>query len=163
MAEVLHRAVPDGLPEFAREHLFGPLEVPDAQWACDPSVVPSGPAHLRLPAGAVAKLGAMLLGDGLLDGRRLVSAQWVAEMRTETSPGGPPEGRAYGMGLWLEPDDCFFGAGWAGQLLWCRPRDGLVLVTLSDPGFDYGPPASDRMPSDWVAPLDLARRSLLNL
>jgi hypothetical protein len=81
----------------------------------------------------------------------------VQAMRTPATAGGSPEHRPYGMGLWVEHADVCFGAGWAGQLLLCRPRDELVVVTLSDPGFTYGPPAHDLMPADWAAPLDLIR------
>lgn len=151
VAEALHRAVPGGLRSFATRHLFSRLGAPDPEWMTDPAGVPSGAAHLRLTADALARLGTLLLDDS--DG-------WAREMRTPSSSGGPPEGRPYGMGLWLEPDGAFFGAGWAGQLLWCRPSDRLVVVTLSDPGFDYGPPPTDHMPQGWVAPLEILRRWL---
>ncbi len=151
VAEALHRTAPGGLQAFATRHLFSRLGAPDPRWMTDPAGVPSGPAHLRLPAVALARLGELLLDEG---------DEWVRAMRTPTSAGGPPEGRPYGIGLWLEPDGAFFGAGWAGQLLWCRPSDGLVVVTLSDPRFDYGPPATDRMPAGWVAPLEILRRGL---
>jgi hypothetical protein len=61
------------------------------------------------------------------------------------------------MGVWIEGPEAFFGAGWAGQLLWCRPEDEAVVVTLSDPAFDYGPPPRDQMPGEWKAPLVLLR------
>ena len=56
----------------------------------------------------------------------------------------PAGGAPYGAGLWVEDEAVCFGAGWAGQLLLCRPSDGLVVVTQSDPGFAYGPPRATR-------------------
>jgi len=161
LAEALHRAVPGGLHDFADRSLFRPLGFGEVPWDADPSGTPCGPAHLHLTAGELHRLGGLLLAGGRLEAEQLVSSGWVASMRRRSSPGGAPEGRPYGMGLWLEPDGSFFGAGWAGQLLYCRPRDGLTLVALSDPAFDYGPPATDRMPPNWVAPLTHARRLLL--
>jgi CubicO group peptidase (beta-lactamase class C family) len=85
---------------------------------------------------------------------------WVERMRTPMTDGGPPERRPYGLGVWVESPSVFFGAGWGGQLLLCRPEDQLVVVTLSDPEFSYGPPARDEMPHPWQAPLDLIRPEL---
>jgi hypothetical protein len=84
-------------------------------------------------------------------------------MRTPVAPGGPPEHRPYGAGLWVEDDEVWFGPGWAGQLLLCRPADGLVVVTQSDPGFDYWPPARDELPPGWRPALDLVRERLLGV
>jgi len=161
LSQRLHEAVPRGLPAFADRHLFTPLGIPSPRWDADPSGVPAGPGHLHLTAHHLARVGQLLLDDGVVDGRRLLSSAWVTRMRRRHTKGGPPEGRDYGLGLWLEPNGSFFGAGWAGQLLYCRPSDRVVLVTLSDPGFDYGPPATDQLPPGWVAPLALARQ--LNL
>lgn len=161
LAETLHRAVPGGLLGFAAGHLFRPLGIADVRWDADASGTPSGAAHLYLTAREAARLGMLLLANGTFDGRRVLPAGWVAAMRQQSSNGGPPEERPYGMGLWLDPDGSFFGAGWAGQLLYCRPSDQLLLVSLADAGFDYGPPATDRMPADWLAPLLLARGTVL--
>lgn len=161
LADLLHRTVPGGLAEFGRRQLFDPLGFGKVTWLADPSGTPCGATGLQLSAVQLDAVGRLLLDAGRVDGRPIVPAAWVARMRQPSSPGGPPEHRPYGMGLWLEDDGAFFGAGWAGQLLYCRPADGLVLVTLTDPEFTFGPPARDRMPTDWVAPLEHARRHVL--
>jgi CubicO group peptidase (beta-lactamase class C family) len=161
LAEAVHRAVPGGLQAFAVDNLLAPLGISGVRWDADPSGTPCGAAHLHLSAGDLARVGRLLLDGGAAGGRRVVPADWVAGMREAATSGGPPEHRPFGEGLWLEADGSFFGAGWAGQLLYCRPADGLVLVTLSDPAFEYGPPATDQMPPDWLAPLQIARSTLL--
>ena len=160
LAEVLHRVTGD-LAAYAGERLLSPLGCTDWGWLRDPTGTPTGPAHLSLTADDLARVGSLLCDGGRVDGTVLVDAGWVTAMRTPTSDGGPPEDRPYGLGLWLEDDEVCFGAGWAGQLLLCRPRDGLVVVTQSDPAFDYGPPARDAMPPGWRAPLGLVRQHLL--
>lgn len=157
LACLLHRATGD-LGQFADEHLFSPLMIDDWSWARDPGGVPIGTAHLAMPAPGLAAVGQMLLEEGTgPDGGTVVSREWVATMRSPTSGGGPPEMRKYGHLVWLENDGTFFGAGWAGNLLLVRPPDRLVVVTLADTGFTYGPPVTDQMPDDWQAPLQLIR------
>ena len=160
LAEVLHRVTGD-LAAYAEQRLFQPLGITDWQWLRDPTGTPGGPAHLSLAASDLARIGSLLCEDGRWKDGALLDPAWVRAMRTPTSAGGPPEDRPDGRGLWVEDDEGCFGAGWAGQLLLCRPRDGLVVVTQSDPGFDYGPPARDAMPPGWRAPLELVRRHLI--
>lgn len=161
LAALLHQLTGD-LAQFADEHLLIPLEIEDWAWARDPAGVPIGAAHLTMTARDLATVGELLLNQGAApDGRTVVSPNWVETMRTPTSAGGPPERRPYGHLLWLDEDGTFFGAGWAGNLLLVRPRDRLVIVALADPGFTYGPPVSDQMPSDWQAPLPLIREFIL--
>jgi CubicO group peptidase (beta-lactamase class C family) len=162
LAEVLHQATGD-LAAYAGDRLLTPLGVTDWTWRRDPTGTPAGPGHLSLAAPDLARVGTLLCDEGRWQGERLVDPAWVQTMRTPVSAGGPPEGRPYGAGLWVEDDQVCFGAGWAGQLLLCRPSDGLVVVSQSDPGFDYGPPASDTMPPDWRAPLALIREHLLEI
>ena len=160
LAALLHRVTGD-LAAYAGGRLLGPLGCTDWVWLRDPTGTPTGPAHLALTAADLARVGSLLCDGGRVGGTVLVDAGWVTAMRTPTSDGGPPEDRPYGLGLWLEDDEVCFGAGWAGQLLLCRPRDGLVVVTQSDPAFDYGPPARDAMPPGWRAPLGLVRQHLV--
>jgi CubicO group peptidase (beta-lactamase class C family) len=162
LAEVLHRVTGD-LAAYAGRRLLAPLGITDWSWLRDPTGTPAGPGHLSLAAPDLARVGQLLCEDGRWGDDAALPPAWVRAMRTPTSSGGPPELRPYGRGLWLEDGDVCFGAGWAGQLLLCRPRDGLVVVTQSDPGFDYGPPARDAMPPGWRAPLDLVREHLLGV
>ena len=160
VAEVL-RTVTGDLAAYAGDRLLAPLGIAGWTWLRDPTGTPAGPAHLCLGAPDLARLGELLCAEGRWQGASLVDPGWVRWMRTPSSGGGPPEGRRYGAGLWIEDEEVCFGAGWAGQLLLCRPVDGLVVVTQSDPGFSYGPPARDAMPEGWRAPLDLVREHLL--
>ena len=160
LAEVLH-AVSGDLAAYAGDRLFSRLGIRDWTWRRDPTGTPTGAAHLSLAAPDLARVGAVLCDEGRWEGTVVVDPGWVRLMRTASSAGGPPEDRPYGAGLWIEDDEVCFGAGWAGQLLLCRPTDGLVVVAQSDPGFSYGPPARDAMPDHWRAPLELVRGRLL--
>jgi CubicO group peptidase (beta-lactamase class C family) len=162
-AAVLDRAVGGTLLDYAERHLFAPLGITDWTWLTDPEGVPCGYAHLKLTAEALVTLGRFWSHDGSWLGRQVVPASYLNDLRTARTPGGGPENRSYGYLTWVEDSETFFAAGWAGQLVLCRPRAEAVVVTTADPRFDPGPPPTDAMPADWRAPLEMLRGHVLPL
>ena len=53
--------------------------------------------------------------------------------------------------------------GGAGNHVLAVPRSRSVVVITGDPGFEPGPPPSDRLPPDWRPGLHLVREELLPL
>jgi len=127
-------AVGQPLEAFARESLFEPLEIERFVWPRDPDGRNYGFGHLRLRPRDIAKLGELYLGRGSYRGRRVVSPGFAAEATREQTPGGPPEGAAYGYLWWTAaaPFPHFFAGGYAGQSLTVVPHLELVAVTTGD-------------------------------
>ncbi len=96
----------------------------------------------------------------MVQGRRLLSSRFFAEMLTPHSAGGPPESEPYGYLTWL-PAGMWMAGGWAGQHMLVVPPVDAVVVTTGDPGFDPGPPPVDRLPPDWRPALEVIRAELL--
>jgi CubicO group peptidase (beta-lactamase class C family) len=147
------------LPEVFDETLMQPLEA-SASWRWrgyeDAWVdvgsrrvqsVPGGThwgAGMSISARDQAKLGQLLLDDGVYKGRQLIPAAWVQRMR-EPNAVAP----FYGWLLWLNRDGrtfpgassqayCMVGAG--GHLVWIEPAHEAVVVvrwldTAHTPGF----------------------------
>jgi hypothetical protein len=86
----------------------------------------------------------------------------VARGEVTALPGGPPEDLPYGYQIRLD-DGLLLAGGWAGQHVLVVPAADAVVVTTGDPGFQLGPPPTDRLPPDWRPALDLVRRHLLPL
>jgi CubicO group peptidase (beta-lactamase class C family) len=147
---------------FAERHLFAPLGITGAEWPTDPDGIPFGYAHLRLTADHLGRLGDLVLDGGRFDDHQLVDAAYLGQMLTRHSPGGPPEERPYGLGIWLDPAGPL-GGGWAGQHVLIIPSARAVIVTTGNPAFDPGPPPTDALPPDWRPALDLVRRELVPL
>jgi CubicO group peptidase (beta-lactamase class C family) len=79
-----------------------------------------------------ARIGQLLLDDGMADGQRIISAEWIARMRTpcDIAP-------FYGYLIWLNharrifpsvPASSYFAIGAGASFTWIEPERRMVLV-----------------------------------
>jgi CubicO group peptidase (beta-lactamase class C family) len=109
------------------------------------------PAHLfRLSARDLARVGQLVLQDGVWGGRQLVPRRWIAEStraHTELPPDNLYGAGGYGYMWWLYPGDPgaasrfdrldrIVARGNGGQVLVVAPQAGLVAVHRGD--LDHG-------------------------
>lgn len=150
------------LADFAAERLFAPLGIDEWAWPTDPEGFHLGFGHLRLGRPALASLGRLWLDHGRVGGEALLPAEYARAMVTAHTPGGAPEWKGYGFGIWVDKDKtAFFASGWAGQHVLVVPAADAVVVTTGDAGFDPGPPPSDEMPLGWRPAVKLVREILV--
>ena len=89
-------------------------------------------AGFNATARDFARFGLMMLGGGVANGHRIVSADWVRE---STRPTGGP-GPGYGYQWWVFPGGRTYQAlGLQGQHIYVDPDTRTVIVKLS-----YVPP-----------------------
>jgi len=133
LGEVIRRASGLRLDEFSDRYLFAPLGITDYLWYMvrPDFVYASGDISLR-PRDA-AKLGQLYLQDGLWNGERLLSSEWIraaAALSFATSEWMGHTG--YGYGWWRESPaygaDAFAAAGWGDQAIVVMPEHGMVAV-----------------------------------
>jgi CubicO group peptidase (beta-lactamase class C family) len=82
-----------------------------------------------------ARFGQMVLDGGVANGKRIVSAEWIAD---STQPNGPEDNRfgGYGLQWWtMGSSDAFAAIGLQGQYVYIDPASRTVVVKLS-----YFPP-----------------------
>jgi CubicO group peptidase (beta-lactamase class C family) len=79
LGQVVGRATHQRADKFAQEQLFGPLGITDADWQYSPLGEPMTGGGLGLTSRDLWKLGQLYLDKGTWEGKRIVSAQWVAE------------------------------------------------------------------------------------
>jgi CubicO group peptidase (beta-lactamase class C family) len=116
-------AVGVALDEYAAETLFSPLGIDSWEWPRDPDGYAYGFGHLRLKPRDIARLGELYLADG----GGVLDAAFVREATRPQSPGGGPEGCAYGWFWWVD-GETYFAAGYAGQCLVVSPATRTVAV-----------------------------------
>ncbi len=98
IAEAVSRAVGEEFQAFAQRELFGPLGIRPGSWYWrrDGSGHTQGFFGLNMRADDLARLGQLMLGEGVYGGERLLSRRFVSESLTPVAENG-----CYGWLIWL--------------------------------------------------------------
>ena len=121
------------LDDYAHEKLFQPLGIEAFDWIRGQDGVASAASGLRLSARDLAKIGQLVLQDGVWEGQQVVPKDWLSEA---LAPHGvPEEGIRYGLFWWLGPDGdpphWVAGFGNGGQRLTVSKASGLIVVVFA--------------------------------
>jgi len=139
LAELIVRAAGKPLLDVAREELFAPLGISEAEWVTDLRDRPLAFAGLRLRPRDLAKLGQLMLDGGRWGERQVVPAAWVADsLRAHVATGDfsiGPGTSGYGYQWWTGSSDraghpvaWSAGVGLGGQRIFLVPELGLCVV-----------------------------------
>ncbi len=133
LGEIVRRSTGQSVSAFAEEHLFGRLGITTYRWAATamaPDVTfASGGLYLR--PRDMAKIGQLMLQDGVWNGCQVVSSEWVRRSVAMATIG--PSGRDYGYGYqWRLARyggiPAFRAVGWGGQYIVVLPELNIVFV-----------------------------------
>lgn len=131
LSAVVAEATGEPADAYARRHLFGPLGITRSAWKPGGGGLPDGESGVYLEAADLAKLGLLMLRDGVWDGQRLLPAGWALEAtRRHAEAGG---GRGYGYQWWrLDRGgrEVWATMGFGGQFMLVVPSLDLVVVAL---------------------------------
>lgn len=127
------------------ENIFTPMAFQHAVFEMDASGVFAGSSYFYASARDWARMGQLMLNEGVINGQRLVSEDWVERA---TSPNGSGNDRAYGYQWWLNrgnaelrypdlPADAYFANGNRQQRVMVLPSEQLVIVRLGWTGGGY--------------------------
>ena len=134
LAYIFRLATGQDLEEYAAKNLFQPVGIQHWFWKRNPQGLPDAEGGLYLDRHDVAKLMILFQHDGLWDGKRVVSSDWVKASISPAVTVSEKTGVKYGYLWWLYPygkDDpriAFGGSGFGGQLPVVVPDDDLVIV-----------------------------------
>ena len=137
---VIGRATGQGLEDFARDNLFGPLGIERWDWQEDRAGYTKGQGNLFLTAPGLARIGQMVLNDGAYDGRQVVSSEWIGESlqpRFDISD-SDPFASGYGY-YWYRQTyplngrsiEVSFASGSGGNKIYVIPELDLVVSVMS--------------------------------
>ena len=101
----LERATGMSLPDLTREELFAPLGMTGAYWVeirNDDRLL--GYQSIRMRPRDLAKVGQLMLNDGLWNGSRYLSAEYIEQLRTAPAPKANP---SYGLFWHLNAGDFY--------------------------------------------------------
>jgi CubicO group peptidase (beta-lactamase class C family) len=136
------------MENFARGVLFAPLGITRWQWERDAAGHTKGQGNLSLRTRDVARIGQMVLGKGVHQGRRVIGAGWIDAMLAPRVDIGATDRYAdhYGY-FWYTKTQPIgaqripvqFASGNGGNKLYLVPSlDMVVVVTSSAYGKAYG-------------------------
>ena len=122
-----------GAEELLRKRILSPLGIENAFWEYGPEGVPKGGWGLYMSAESWARLGRMMMNDGVWHGRRIISEHSVINAISTQSITSEDVGDFnYGYQLWVsrKGDDFLFN-GMLGQNVWVCPRNNIVVAINS--------------------------------
>ncbi len=143
LGEIIKNATKMDLDEFSREYLFESLEIDSSRWAIrfKNGVIESA-GSLEIKPRDMVKVGVTFLNNGVWNGKRIISEQWVENSATAfhdnqgiNIPGTDQRRNGYSYTWWTKQFsnsgkkiDSFYGGGWGGQNIMVFPGLNTVVV-----------------------------------
>jgi CubicO group peptidase (beta-lactamase class C family) len=124
--------------QYAEKHLFRPLGINEYRWYSDAKGIVIGGFGLELKAPDLHKLGQLMLGKGVFEGRTIVSDTWVHQIVEPRFHTYDHVG-SYGYHWWIMNDEqqrpavplTYFAMGYGGQYVFVTPELELVVTFAS--------------------------------
>jgi CubicO group peptidase (beta-lactamase class C family) len=135
LALAVQRRTGERLLSYLRPRLLDPMGIDEAAWMRWAGA-DLGHSGLHVTTDAVARLGLLLLQDGVWEGQRLLPPGWVATasrpLTDTTHHPDPPDWKVgYGYQMWRSRHDGFRADGAYGQFALVVPRHDLVVAVTS--------------------------------
>lgn len=153
---VLEKATKMSVPDFAEKYLFAPMGIEKAKWQITPTGLAMTGGGLELQSRNLLKLGQLYAGNGVWNGTRIVSADWVKE---STQPHVQVDDETeYGYLWWLRS----FGSGERNFISYLMQGNGgnkvaifpeldmVVVITSTNYNTRGMHEQTDRLLSDYI-------------
>lgn len=138
LSAVLQEFLQEDLLTVMERELFHPLGIETIKWEKYGPYL-AGATRLWLYPEDLMKFGELLLNDGRLEGKDLLTKDWLEKMLTlrvrteeEDTPDHLLRRYGYGYGTWLTKYSIFFGRGTDGQFLIVIPDKEVIILTLAE-------------------------------
>jgi CubicO group peptidase (beta-lactamase class C family) len=143
LVEILQNATGMSLDAFSEKYLFEPLGIPSFDWwLIFPSGEIQGAGGLKLTPRDMVKIGAMMLNNGMWDGKRIISEDWVSKCTSPYRgnygikvPGEDLGKVGYAYTWWTKEFtynsknlNMYFALGWGGQKIIFLPELAMVIA-----------------------------------
>jgi len=143
LGEIIRNATKMNIDEFSGKYLFGPLGIDSFDWwlRFENGVIEAA-AGLKITLRDMVKIGLTFLNEGVWNGERIVSGQWVEKSAIAfpgnkgiNVPGTDKRNVGYSYSWWTKTFsnsgkeiNMFYAAGWGGQNIMVFPELNTVVV-----------------------------------
>ena len=117
----------EDLGGFIEREIFAPLDIKEYEYDRSPEGIFYGASKIKLSVHDLSKIGLMLTGNGIYEGKRILSESYVREatkVQIMNREGG------YGFFIWKYRDG-FSINGKLKQKCYCLPESGIVITYLA--------------------------------
>jgi CubicO group peptidase (beta-lactamase class C family) len=142
LTEIIKNATNMNIDEFSMKYLFEPLGTENTRWTQFPGGAWDGSGAFYISPRDMIKFGATYLNDGLWNGERIISSNWVEKSSTPFGnniginiPGEDSGKNGYGYTWWTSElsysgakTKMFRAGGWGGQEIMVFPELDMVVV-----------------------------------
>jgi CubicO group peptidase (beta-lactamase class C family) len=137
LAEILQRTTKMNCHDFAEKYLFKPLEFGKSYWLTNYKGVNNGWGDLHISIYDFAKIGCLILNNGLWNGKQIISKQWIEKIQPLHKI---QKTESYGYGWWLDSEnpDEIQAVGRGGQRLFIFKTRNMVIATNGGGGYEAG-------------------------
>jgi len=140
---IIENATKMDIDEFSGEYLFKPLGIDSFDWWLRyPSGVIEAAGGLRMTPRDMVKIGVTYLNNGVWNGTRVISEQWVeksaipfGDNKAIDVPGTDKRSVGYSYSWWTKTFsnsgkeiNMFYAAGWGGQNIFVLPDLNMVVA-----------------------------------
>jgi hypothetical protein len=151
LAYIFQKETGQDIDDYGEKYLFAPLGIRH-EWKRTYLGIVDTEGGLYLNGSDLAKIGYLYLHDGVWDGQRIVSSEWVKQSLTpyfQTSAEPDFKGFKYGFKWWLFklPDSTeyvWMARGFGAQDLMVFPNEGLIVTFTA---WDILPTSTGKEPS----------------
>lgn len=133
---LLSKLVKTNLKKFADDNLFKPLNINVLRWDTDAKNRNLAGSELYLKSNDMLKFGQLILNNGKLGNKQIVSQKWIEESTSEQVKLDTwdvmPNANGYGYYWWRRRTNghqAFVASGFGGQIICVIPDLKMVIVT----------------------------------
>ncbi len=131
LGKILRITTGKRIDEWAEEKLFGPLGITEYYWKKTPKGEIDTEGGLYLTSHDLAKVGYLMLNEGVWENNQIVSKEWVEQSIYPSVQFNEQSG--YGFQWWVPEHDngqtkIFAGNGYGGQFVMIVPDKSLITV-----------------------------------
>ncbi|MBP1966642.1 serine hydrolase domain-containing protein [Paenibacillus aceris] len=132
LSAILNKVTGQSLLDYLQPRLLNPLGITGATWEMCPRGIQVGGWGLSVTTESIAKFGQLYLQQGIWNGARIISADWVAEATSKqisNGDGGESDwAQGYGYQFWNCRHEAYRGDGAFGQFCIVMPQQNAVMA-----------------------------------